>query len=994
MPERTRDVTIHVISHTHWDREWYRTNQEFRVELVSVVDEVLAALQRQEGFFSFTLDGQAILLEDYLQMRPEQAETVRALVRGGNLLVGPWYTQPDEFLVSGESIVRNLQAGTQTAANYGGAMRVGWVPDAFGHVSQLPQILSQFDIRCAALTRGVGNELDGKRTDFIWQSPDGSQIYVAHQVQGYFSGGLLGFPYFWGNIHRHPPSVGIARKRLLRLIEPEGDPPDQLHVALWNGADHLYPEPELAQTLDLLEESIPGYRIIHSSVPEYVRAVERAGWDRPVIRGELRGSRHHALLPSILSSRIPLKQRNQRVERLLARHSEPIAAFAAILSPFAAAQGQLQRFIYPSHALRESWKLLLQNHGHDSIGGCSIDQVHREMGPRFDQAEQIARAVCQMGIERAAISLDTRWVDDALPAFVCFSPFDRSGIRTVVHEFVWSENLEGRVGVADHTGRRLPCQLLECREDRYQWLQQQTTAGDVAENAWWWSEVLHRMDRLGIHSFEVDSAQGTRSLTLHLADESSCREEIITALVAAFRGLQPEAAVEIKARFFRHRIAFTARLPALSLTALRVELAPDTRNPRLHVRRELDSVAVSAADRVLRFNGHRLVVELDGTLTLFTAFGQEHHGLVRLVDEGDRGDSYDFSPVLERPTELEPAGEITITLAESGPVRVALDVSYTVRLPASLAEDRERRSSTQVEMALHYRVSVHAGCDRVEVDGTIENLARDHRLRAYFSAGISASHVVADGQFCVEERPVQAPQSEGWAQRITAIRPHQNWVSIADETTGLCVHTDGLQEHEAVKEPDREETTLAITLLRSFGWLSRGDLSTRRGQAGPMIETPDAQLPGRNRFRFAFRVVPGSAALRWSECTSQPAFLEHVTTPARPGTEGLDAQVSLIDLSETDLALSAVKASIRVPGATVVRFFNTSMNEVTAHIGVSRIFDRATRVLLDETPVGDEELEAGVLSLQVRPAEIITIRLEAAPHHRVLRAWKTDGSRA
>lgn len=267
------DLTIHVISHTHWDREWYRTKQEFRVELVSVVDAVLDALEQDEGFRCFTLDGQSILLEDYLSIRPEQRPLLERMVREGRLLIGPWYTQPDEFLVSGESLVRNLQTGMRVAERYGGAMRVGWVPDSFGHVGQLPQILRQMGIDSAALSRGIGNELPEMQTDFEWCSPDGSSVTVAHQVQGYFSGGLLGFPYFWGSIDRHMPSPEIAQERLTRLLEPHTRYARSCHVALWNGADHLYPEPNLGRTLARLDEGMPQYHIVHSSVQEYIRSV-------------------------------------------------------------------------------------------------------------------------------------------------------------------------------------------------------------------------------------------------------------------------------------------------------------------------------------------------------------------------------------------------------------------------------------------------------------------------------------------------------------------------------------------------------------------------------------------------------------------------------------------------------------------------------------------------------------------------------------------------
>jgi mannosylglycerate hydrolase len=334
---------------------------------------------------------------------------------------------------------------------------------------------------------------------------------------------------------------------------------------------------------------------------------------------------------------------------------------------------------------------------------------------------------------------------------------------------------------------------------------------------------------------------------------------------------------------------------------------------------------------------------------------------------------------------------------EEGPVRAALEVSFTARVPRGLVEDRSRRTSELVEMPLRFRLSVCMGSDKVEVDGELVNHAFDHRLRARFSAGIRATHILSDGQFSVERRPLSKPDTTGWAQRITEIRPHQSWVSIADSDTAICVHTDGLHEHEGLGDdegrPIGEESagadtsSLAVTLLRSFGWLSRGDLDTRKGQAGPMIATPDAQQIGRNRFRFSFRMLAGERFLKRSDCASRPTFLECLTAPTGNGQRGLDHQFSFVRFEGDELSLTAMKASVRVPGAVLIRFFNTSHEAVSRPVGISRLFDRATRVRLDETPLEEEDLQEGVMLIRAKPAEIITIRLEPAPRHRVERAW-------
>ncbi len=964
------ELTVHVISHTHWDREWYRTKQEFRVELVAVVDAVLEALERDEGFRCFTLDGQSILLEDYLSIRPEQRGTIERMVSEGRLLIGPWYTQPDEFLVSGESLVRNLQAGIGAAQAYGGAMPVGWVPDSFGHIGQLPQILRQFGIACAALTRGIGNELPDMQTDFEWASPDGSTVTVAHQVQGYYSGGLLGFPYFWGSIDRHPPSAEIARERLTRLLEPHSRYARTCHVALWNGADHLHPEPDLGRTLAQLDEGMPDHHIIHSSVQQYIRGVRNCSLELPTVRGELRGSRYHALLPSILSTRIYLKQRNAEVQRLLTRHTEPVAALAALMSPIVG-EGHA-RYRYPGAELGESWKLLLQNHGHDSIGGCSIDQVHREMMPRFDQAEQVADAVRRRALMHLRSALTTSWVSPDTPAFLCFNPHDRASFQVVAHEFVWSRDISRNAQVVNAEGSQLPTQAFDAEEDEYAWLRQQTSVRDVLDNLWWWSEVLNRMDRLGIQRYEIDDDGVSIGLTLFLADEAACSEETVAELLAVFRDRRVTTPVSIRALLYRHKLLFETSLPALGITAYAVRTISDEQG-----RRNPQAFTVSVQGRELHFSGNRLWVNEDGSLGVITQSGRRLRRLFSLYDEGDRGDSYDFCPVDgDVPEQLRPIDAVRVTPLEQGPVRAALEVSFDAALPVGVCEDRRRRQGDRVALPVTLRVSVEMGSDTVFVTGTLDNTARDHRIRLHLEPEVGTRRVFSGGQFSVNERSTDPPDTSDWAQAVTDIQPHQDWVGLGDEERAICLFTDGLHEHEAIRDDAGEARGLAVTVLRSVGYLSRGDLTTRRGQAGPMIPTPDAQCIRTCEFVCGFELFSDEENMLRSVSSSAGVFLRSRTAAIPAGQEGVDTALSLLRLDASDFVLTAVKGSIAAPGAVVVRFFNAAFHSVSQRVELSPLIERAQRVGLDESLVEELWIDDGFIEISAAPHEIVTLRLE------------------
>ena len=174
-PWRAAPKAAYVVSHTHWDREWYLTQHRFRGMLVEVVREVLDRLEHDDAFEHFLLDGQAIILDDYLEVHPEDEARITALVRRGALAIGPWYILPDEFLVSAEATVRNLMLGHTAGSRVGSVQKVGYMPDSFGHIAQMPQILQQAGIDSFVYTRGNGAEIDALGHEFWGQAPDGSQ---------------------------------------------------------------------------------------------------------------------------------------------------------------------------------------------------------------------------------------------------------------------------------------------------------------------------------------------------------------------------------------------------------------------------------------------------------------------------------------------------------------------------------------------------------------------------------------------------------------------------------------------------------------------------------------------------------------------------------------------------------------------------------------------------------------------------------------------------
>jgi Glycosyl hydrolases family 38 N-terminal domain/Alpha mannosidase middle domain/Glycosyl hydrolases family 38 C-terminal domain len=361
---------VFLVPHTHWDREWYRPFQSFRISLVDVVDEVLELLETDPRM-RFTLDGQLATVDDYVEIRPEGEERIRALVLDGRLAIGPWFTLMDEFLVSGESIFRNLETGLARAEELGGAMRIGYLPDQFGHVAQMPQILRAFGIAQTIVWRGVPAAIDFHV--FGWEASDGSAVRAEYLPEGYGNAADLHFdtleermqPWFG-----HDPILGMV------------------------GTDHMPP------VRDLSERAPPNAKIgtlaDYFAEPPKQQTVTR--W-----KGELRSATRANLLPNVVSTRIDVKQACARAERALERYAEPLQA--------------LYGEEWPEELLRVGWRRVLENAAHDSICACSADEVSAQVLVRYAEAEQI-------GLELARRAIP---VGDAA-VFVNPSPFERTEV--------------------------------------------------------------------------------------------------------------------------------------------------------------------------------------------------------------------------------------------------------------------------------------------------------------------------------------------------------------------------------------------------------------------------------------------------------------------------------------------------------------------------------------------------------------------------------------
>ena len=415
MPNRT----YHLIPHTHWDREWYLTRAAFVCRLVPALDDLIERLEADPAYRAFTLDGQTVLLEDYLAVRPEMTPRVQALVGAGRLAVGPWYVLADELIPSGESLVRNLLMGGADAERLGGRLDVLYSPDAFGHPAIMPSLGAEFGIRYGVLWRGLGGEPDQGGDLFRWRAPDGGELLLHHlSPDGYEAGAAL---------PANRTALVPAWATLKAQLEPRAA---SSHVAVFVGADHHAAHPAVARLRELLAGLEPDAEVRVSRLDEYLAAADGSARDLPRIEGELRWSyRYTWTLQGVHATRAPLKRRHAEAELALERTAEPLAALALWR------RGRDARPL-----LRHAWRTLLRSQFHDSIGGCTSDPVAERVRARLDDAATMAREIARSSLDALLANepdLARDHPDQASPRLVLYNPVPRRRRGVVVAELSW-----------------------------------------------------------------------------------------------------------------------------------------------------------------------------------------------------------------------------------------------------------------------------------------------------------------------------------------------------------------------------------------------------------------------------------------------------------------------------------------------------------------------------------------------------------------------------
>ncbi|MCI1772816.1 MAG: alpha-mannosidase [Paenibacillus lautus] len=902
----------HIISHTHWDREWYLPYEKHHVRLIELMDSLLETMEKDSEYRSFFLDGQTIIIEDYLQVRPEKKEQLEKLITDGRIIIGPWYILQDAYLTSSEANVRNMQIGHQDAKRYGTVAKIGYFPDTFGLTGQIPQLMLQSGIDNAFFGRGVkptgfnntvsDSGYESSFSELMWEGPDGSKVL-----------GIL-FANWYSNGNEVPVDEAEAKAfwdRKLADAEKYASTPELLYM---NGCDHQPIQTDLPQGIHTAKKLYPDTEFIHSNFDDYLKAVrEKLPQDLSSVKGELRSQRTDGwgTLVNTASARVYLKQMNQRGQTLLEKVAEPLASYASLLGKE-----------YPHHLFTYAWKTLMQNHPHDSICGCSVDEVHREMVIRFEKSAHVAENIVDDSVRVIADAVDTtgfeQWGTDPLPLVV----FNTTG---------WGRS--GTVSI------ELDAKRLYFRE------------GYSLE------ETSRRMKEVDLSGRVLVNAQG---------QAVPCTVEDL--------GLQfgydlPDDRFRQPYMCRRVRLTFEASgIPAMGLTAyawVKSEVKP------------ADTGSLISQSNVLENDLIKVEIQSDGSFSLTDKKnGQVYRDLGVYENTGDIGNEYMYK---------QPDGEVPlttkgltadITVLEDTPYRASVEIVHNWSIPAmadsKLDEEQHelvyypnrkaQRSSETVPMRIRTVVSLNRSGKGVEIEATLDNQAKDHRVRALFPTDLEASSHYVDSMFEVAKRDNE-PAAEWENPSYTAHQ--QAFVDVTAAAAGLTVANQGLNEYEVLRDG---RNTIAVTLLRSVGEL--GDWG--------YFPTPEAQCIGVHTVRM--EVIPHQGDGIASGAYAEAYQFQIPWTAAQTGVHtGQVASTSApLAWSREELAFSSLKVNPNT-GDLMLRWFNLAGTDaelaLTSSLPSQGVYK--SNILEEEGAVQSFDVN-GSFTLPVKPYEILTLGVKVS----------------
>ncbi|OPJ62754.1 mannosylglycerate hydrolase [Clostridium oryzae] len=746
------------------------------------MDDLLELFEKDTGFNSFHLDGQTIILDDYLQVRPEKRDLLEKYIKEGKLRIGPFYILQDDFLISSEANTRNMLIGIDEAKKWGAPVNLGYFPDTFGNMGQAPQMMLGAGLKAVAFGRGVNptgfnNEvLTDKKyasqfSEMWWEAPDGSKILA------------ILFANWYSNGNEIPVDRQEAKAFWDKKLSDASKYASTDNLLMMNGCDHQPVQKNISQAIKVANELYPDIEFVHSNFEDYIAAVkESLPEDLSTVSGELTSQETDGwyTLANTSSARIYLKQMNTEIQRLLENIAEPLAAMAYD-----------SKDKYPSDEFRYAWKTLMQNHPHDSICGCSVDEVHSEMVTRFKKAKEVGKFLAEAAAKELLTKIDTSKFSAKLKPFVVFNTagYKKTGIAEIFLEY-----------------KRIPF------------------AGEYIE------KLYDRLEQEALPELAVIDVNGN-TVEAEITDGGSS---------FGYDLPKDKFRLPFMAKYIRIRVIMKDMLPMSWKSFALVEQKAD-----IHEQENI----VKNAGALLENEFLRIKVAQDGSLNVTDKKnGNTYSKLMVFEDTGDIGNEYIFKQPEGDETITTVNTKAEITVKANSYMYGEIEITHRINIPVSadellekeqksIVEFRNRkasRSEITAELILKTKLILERGSQQIKLETSFDNQMKDHRLRVLFNTEIIGSEHEAESIYEVIKRSNSV--SDTW-QNPTNAQHQQSFVNISDENHGVTVANYGLNEYEILKD----RSTIAVTLLRCVGEL--GDWG--------YFPTPEAQCLGKHTAKFA-----------------------------------------------------------------------------------------------------------------------------------------------
>ncbi|EGP5244293.1 TPA: alpha-mannosidase [Enterococcus faecium] len=844
---------VYIISHSHWDREWYMAYEQHHMRLIELIDDLLELFEVDPSFNSFHLDGQTIILDDYLQVRPEKRQAIQQAINEGKLRIGPFYILQDDFLISSESNVRNMLIGMEESRKWGTPVMLGYFPDTFGNMGQTPQLMKQAGISAAAFGRGVkpigfdnqvleAENYSSQYSEMWWKGPDQTAIF-----------GLL-FANWYSNGNEIPVEKEAALAFWKQKLADAEQYASTNHLLMMNGVDHQPVQKDISKAIHLANELFPDYEFIHSNFTDYLEAVQKdVPEDLGSVEGELTSQETDGwyTLANTASARVYLKQWNTKVQRQLENITEPLATMAYEVS------GN-----YPHDQLDYAWKTLMQNHPHDSICGCSVDSVHREMIPRFEKADEVGKYLAQDSLEQLTAAIDTTgFPKDSFPfVIVNTAGMDKTGEAEITIELERKRFAEG-----------IPEQLYQ------------------------------ELENLPKRKYHVETKSGA-TIPAILSEET-----------VQFGYDLPKD---------RFRVPYMARmikvtLPLENMPAFSWETFALVEG---EAKAEEKETMIHQSGRIIENGPLHLTIEKNGTITMEDRKNKRKLNNLHIFEDiGDIGNEYIFKqPFCDQPILSSNKENSEVKVLVDTPEIAKISILQEMEIPVSADERLEKEQQMVVEF--RYRkaerskekrilqiktiMTIRKDSKKIDFETTLDNQMKDHRLRVLFPTKLHVEHHEADSIFEVVKRPNHV--SKSW-ENPTNPQHQQAFVNIHDEEYGVTVGNFGLNEYEVT-----EDGQIAVTLLRSVGEL--GDWG--------YFPTPEAQCLGEHRFNYSIE-LHGPEEKFSTYLHAYAAQIPFSTQQIKHHEGTLISKQQYLTIKSETFAITALKRS-KFSDKVVVRGFNMS----------------------------------------------------------------------